>query len=250
MYGLKQAPRAWYQKLVELLSNAGFKESDVDPSLFVKHNGKEMVIICIYVDDLIITGNNHTRVKELKSLLKLRFKISDLGQLKFFLGIEVVKTDVGMHLIPWKYVLDLLKKYGMLSFKPFQLPLDTNAKYHLNVGNKIQNVQMYRSIVGSLLYATITRPAITYTVGLLSQFMQEPTDIHLNACRKVLGYLKGTLNYGLFYAYDDDLTPKGYCDADWASSPFDRRSTSDFVFMLGGKTISWSSKKQPTVALS
>ena len=80
--------------------------------------------------------------------------------------------------------------------------------------------------------------------------MQEPTDIHLNACRKVLRYLKGTLNYGLFYAYDDNLTPKGYCDADWASSPYDRRSTSGFVFMLGGKTISWSSKKQPTVALS
>ena len=229
MYGFEQAPRAWYQKLVELLSNAGFKESDVDPSLFVKHNGKEMVITCIYVDDLIITGNNHTGVKELKSLLKLRFKISDLGQLKFFLGIKVVKTDVGMHLIQRKYVLDLLKKYGTLSCKPLQLPLDANAKYHRVVGNKIQNVQMYTSIVGSLLYATITRPAITYTVGLLSQFMQEPTDIHLNACRKVLGYLKGTLNYGLFYVYDDDLTPKGYCDANWASSPYNRRSSSGFV---------------------
>ena len=171
MYGLKQAPRAWYQKLVELLSNAGFKESDVDPSLFVKHNGKEMVIICIYVDDLIITGNNHTRVKELKSLLKLRFKIFDLGQLKFFLVIKVVKIDVGMHLIQRKYVLDLLKKYGTLSCKPLQLPLDANAKYHRVVGNKIQNVQMYTSIVGSLLYATITRLDIIYTVGLLSQFM-------------------------------------------------------------------------------
>ena len=146
--------------------------------------------------------------------------------------------------------MDVLKKYGMLGCKPLQLPLDANAKFSPDESKKIQNVQLYRSIVGSLLYATITRPDIAYTIGVLSQFMHEPTDVHLNACRKVLRYLKGTLNYGLFYAYDDDLSPTGYSDADWAGSPHDRRSISGYVFMLGGKAITWSSKKQPTVALS
>ena len=250
LYGLKQAPRAWYQKLVECLTYINFQESRADPSLFVKHDGNKIVIICVYVDDLIITGNDEIGIQEVKNMLKMRFKISDLGELKFFLGIEVIKTDNGICLIQRKYIIDVLKKFGMLACKPLLLPLDANAKYQPNIGEKIENVQMYRSIVGSLLYATITRPDISYAVGVLSQFMQEPTNIHLNACRKVLRYLKGTLNFGLIYAQSDGLTLKGFCDADWAGSPYDRRSVSGFVFMLGGKTIAWSSKKQTTIALS
>ena len=171
LYGLKQI-------------SGGFKDSSADPSLYIKHDGKRMVIICVYVDDLIITSDDNVGIKELKNMLKTKLKLLDLGELKFFLGIEVVKTNKGIWLSQRKYIMDMLKKFGMLACKPLQLLLDVYVKYKLDSGKKIQNVQMFRSIVGSLLYATITRPDISYAVGMLSQFMQEPTDVHLNACRR------------------------------------------------------------------
>ena len=250
LYGLKQAPRAWYHKLVVYLMQNGFRESDADPSLFVNEKKGKLVAICIYVDDLIVTGNDDENIKDVKRKLKSEFKISDLGELKYFLGIEIVKKEDKLCLSQRKYLLDVLKKFGMSACKPLQIPLDVNAKFTCDDGEKIKDSQLYRSIIGSLIYATITRPDIVHTVGVLSQFMQEPTINHLKAAKRILRYIKGTINYGLIYDYDANLDPKGYCDADWAGSPNDRRSISGYVFMIGTKTISWSSKKQPTVALS
>ena len=251
LYGFKQAPRAWYEKLVRCLICAGFQESKADPSLYIKHDGRKILIICIYdVDDLIVTGDDFDGIEKVKYMLNLKFKISDLGELKYFLGIEVIKTNDGVYLSQRKHMLDILKKFGMLASKPLLIPINVNIRVRPDSGKKIDNVQMYRNLVGSLLYATIRRPDISYTVGVFSQFMQEPTNVHLNACKRVLSYLKGTINHGLFYAYSADLKLEGYSNADWAGSPHDRRSTSGFVFMIGGSTISWSSKKQSTVALS
>ena len=146
----------------------------------------------------------------------MRFKISNLGEFKYFLGIEVIKSNNGIYVIQRKYIIDILKKLCMLDCKPLLLPLDANAKYRPHTSEKIENVQLYRSIVGSLLYATITWPDIPYAVGVLSQFIHEPTNIHLNACGKVLRYLKGTLKNGLVYSYNDGLTLKSFCDANWA----------------------------------
>ena len=106
----------------------------------------------------------------------------------------------------------------MSACKPLQIPLDVNAKFTCDDSEKIEDSQLYRSINGSLIYATITRPDIVHTVGVLSQFMQEPTINHLKAAKRILRYIKGTINYGLIYDYDANLDPKGYCDADWAGS--------------------------------
>ena len=138
----------------------------------------------------------------------------------------------------------------MSACKLLQIPLDVNAKFTYDDGEKIEDSQLYRSIIGSLIYATITRPDIVHVVGVLSQFMQEPTVNNLKATRRILRYIKGTTNYGLIYDNEVHLDPKGYCDADSAGSPNDRRSIPGYVFMIGTKTISWSSKKQPIVALS
>ena len=143
----------------------------------------------------------------------------------------------------------MLSKYGMANCKPVAMPLDVNAKLSAQVGDAIKDVIMYKKIVGSLIYLTITRPGLSYTVGLESQFMQLPRKPHLDAVQCTLCYVQSTLDYALFYAADVPLALYGYTDADWAGSIADRRSTSGFMFSFGSAAITWSSKKQPTVAL-
>ena len=147
------------------------------------------------------------------------------------MGIEVIKTNEGIYLIQRKYILDLLKKYGRIGCKLLNQPIQPNVKLEKDNGEKVENVQLYRSLIGSLLYATITRPDISHLVGVLAQFMQLPTCVHLNAGRKVLRYLKGTINHGLFYDKVNDLTISALSDVDWAGSINDRRSTSGYVLL-------------------
>ena len=250
LYGLKQAPRAWNQRLVEYLNKCGYNPSTADPSLYMKKKGNKEVYICIYVDDFIITGNDDTWIKDIKGKLGKEFKISDLGELKYFLGIEVVYGKSGIYLMQRKYLLDVLFRFGMSECKPLTQPIDTNTKLCSSDGEILEDATTYRSIIGSLIYASITRPDLCYVVGVLSQFMQAPTNEHLNAAKRVLRYIKHTINHALFYKCDEELQVKGFSDADWAGSKDDRRSTSGYVFMIGSNPITWSSKKQPTVALS
>ena len=168
LYGLNQAPRAWYHKLVLCLMKQEFKELDADPSLFVKCKGNEIVVICIYVDDLIITGDNEECINDIKAKLKSEFKISDLGELRYFLGIEIIRKKEGLCLSQRKYILDMLQKFGMLACKPLQLPVDANAKFKVDEGEKIKDEHLYRSVIGSLIYVPITRQDIVHIVGVLS----------------------------------------------------------------------------------
>ena len=144
----------------------------------------------------------------------------------------------------------MLKKYGMTACKPIATPMEQNAKLRADLGEVLEDPTMYRKIVGSLIYATLTRPDMSHDVGVLSQFMQVPKKPHLDAARRVLCYAKSTLNFGLFYAYGKDVKVLGYTDADWAGLSYDRRSTSGYVFSFGSGAVSWRSKKQPIVALS
>ena len=250
MYGLKQSNRAWSNKFSKFLLSIGFEISEADHSLYVKKTGAGLVIIVVYVDDVIITGDNEDEIGKVKNLLKAEFDIKDLGKLMYFLGIEVIWTDDGIWLMQCKYVLDMLKKFGMTGCKPIATPIEQNAKLRSDSGEPLENPTLYRQIVGSLIYATLTRPNMSHDVGVLSQFMHVPRKPHLDAARRVLRYAKGTLNYGLFYPYGANVEVCGYTDADWAGSSYDRRSTSGYVFSLGSAAVSWSSKKQTTVALS
>ena len=135
-------------------------------------------------------------------------------------------------------ISDMLQNFGILACKPLQLPMDANAKFNVDEGEKVKDEHLYRSVIGSLIYVTIRRSDIVHVVGVLSPFMQEPIVLHLNATRRILRYLKGTINYGILYDYNDDLSPRWYYDVDWASSLHDRRSVSRYVFMIGSKTIS------------
>ena len=169
--------------------------------------------------------------------------MKDLGELRYFLGIEVIRTPKGIWLSQRQYALDMLSKYGMADCKPIAMPLDVNAKLSAQVGDVLEDVTMYRKIVGSLIYLTIMRPDLSYTVGLESQFMQLPRKPHLDAVRCTTRYVRSTLDYALFYAADAPLVLYGYINADWAGSITDRRSISGFIFSFGSVSITWSSKK-------
>ena len=162
----------------------------------------------------------------------------------------MIRCDDGIWLSQRQYGLDMLSKYGMTACKPLSVPLEQNVKLSADVGDEIEDPTMFRRIVGSLIYMTITRPDLSYAVGLVSQFMQVPRKPHLDAVRRILRYVKSTLHYGLFYEAGTDVQVFGYTDADWAGSMSDRRSTSGYMFSLGSAAVTWSSKKQSTVALS
>jgi hypothetical protein len=250
LYGLKQAPKAWHDKIAESLVTIGFRMSDADHSLYVHKSDEGIVVIIIYVDDLIVGGDNEKEVEHVKCLLKQKFDMKDLGELKFFLGIEVIRMAKGIWLSQRQYALDMLSKYGMGGCKPISIPLNQNGKLSVDAGEVLEDATMYRKIVGSLIYMTITRPDLNYTVGLESQFMQVPRKPHLDGVRHTLRYVSATTDYGFFYEVSTELQVHGYVDADWASSISDRRSTSGFMFSFGSAAVTWSSKKQPTVALS
>jgi hypothetical protein len=164
-----------------------------------KQTNHGIVVIVIYVDDLIIIGDNNEDIFDLKKLLKQNFKIKDLGELRYFLGIEVIQSPKGIWLLQRQYALNKLFEYGMTGCKPISIPLEQNVKLSADEGDFVEDTTMYIRIVGSLIYMTITRPDLSYAVGVVSQFTQTPRKPHLDAVRRILRYIKHTLQCGIFY---------------------------------------------------
>ena len=176
--------------------------------------------------------------------------MKELGQLNHFLGLEIDRSEEGILLHQQKYSKDLLKKFGMLKCKPSSTPMEQTVKMSASAGKDFEDATMYRQLVGSLIYLTLTRPDISYAVGVMSRYMQNPKKSHLEAVRRILRYVKATLRYGIMYKRGGGCKIVGYCDADYAGDHDTRRSTTGYVFMLGSGAISWCSKRQPTVSLS
>ncbi|KAJ9565416.1 hypothetical protein OSB04_001382 [Centaurea solstitialis] len=247
LYGLKQ--RAWYGKIAEFLTRSGYSVAHADSSLFIKEIDGKLAIVLVYVDDLIITGDDEREIHQTRANLSVRFQMKELGELKHFLGLEVDRTKEGLFLCQQKYTRDILQKFGMMECKPASTPIEPNAKF-AHEGKELDDGMMYRQLVGSLIYLTLSRPDISYAVGVMSCYMQSPRKPHLDAARWILRYIKETINYGLIYRRGEDCKLVGYCDADYAGDYDTRRSTTGYVFKLGSGTISWCSKRQPTVSLS
>jgi hypothetical protein len=216
----------------------------------VKKTNHGIVVIVIYVDDLIIIGDNNVDISDLKKLLKQKFEMKDLGELRYFLSIEVIQSPKGIWLLQRQYALNKLPEYGMTGCKPISIRLEQNVKLNAYEGDLVEETTMYKCIVGSFIYMTITRPNLNYAVGVVSQFMQTPRKPHLDAVKCILRYIKHTLRCGIFYEAKSQLQVHGYTDVDWAGNVLDRRSTNGFLFSFGSGVVSWSSKKQPTFALS
>ncbi|KAJ9555163.1 hypothetical protein OSB04_009777 [Centaurea solstitialis] len=249
LYGLKQAPRAWFQRLSGFLAKLGFLCSRADTSLFVFHRGSCIMYLLVYVDDLILTGNQPQTIRTFISRLNQEFAIKDLGRLSYFLGLEVTYSDNGLFLNQSKYAHDVLVRAGLLSSKPVATPLSA-TDYLSTTGNPFSDPTTYRSLVGALQYLTITRPDLSYAVNQVSQFLHAPTVDHFQAVKRILRYVKGTISFGLMFTHSPSPTVLGYSDADWARCLETRRSTYGYSIFLGGNLISWSAKKQPTVSRS
>ncbi|XP_070681820.1 uncharacterized mitochondrial protein AtMg00810-like [Malus domestica] len=249
LYGLKQAPRAWNERFTAFLPPLGFTTTYSDSSLFVKAVGSTLVILLLYVDDIIITGNDSLAIQQVIQSLTSEFDLKDLGSLHYFLGIQISRTANGLFLSQHKYVHDLLVKTAMVDSKPCDTPCLPSHRLLKDDGDPYNNPTQYRSVVGALQYLTFTRPDIAFSVHQVCQFMQCPMVSHYTAVKRILRYLKGTMTYGLSYS-SSALDIKAFSDADWAGDPNDRRSTTGFVVYLGSNPISWSSKKQQTVSKS
>lgn len=168
LYGLKQASRKWYEKLTSLLLQEGYKQSNADHSLFTLSNSSGFTALLVYVDDVILAGNSLEEFTRIKAILDSTFKIKDLGTLKYFLGLEVAHSQLGISICQRKYCLDLLQESGLPGSKPAKTPLDVFVKLHQDDGQLYDNVASYRRLIGRLLYLTTTRPDITLATQQLS----------------------------------------------------------------------------------
>ena len=213
-------------------------------------NEAYFIIVCLYVDDLIYFGRNHHLLADFKHLMMRNFEMTDLGIMKYFLGMQVKQGIEEIFISQEKYAADILKKFYMKDCKVVSTPMALNEKLNSNDGAKKVDENQCSSLVGSLIYLTHTRPDITQAVSMLSRFMHSPSVLHYAVVKRVLWYLKGSLKLGLKYDKDSKFTLTGFTDSDWAGSTDDRRSTSAYIFCLGKGTISWCSRKQNTVALS
>ena len=250
LYGLKQASRQWYSKLSDFLLKHDYKHATADHSLFIKASNSNFTALLVYVDDVILTGNNISEITHITALLDQTFKIKNLGDLTFFLGFEVARNNKGIHLSQRKYTLDLLKDTGMLASAPVATPMNFSKRVGTSAGEPLADPSSFRRLIGRLIYLTNTRPDITFVVHHLSQFVSAPTTQHHQASLRILRYLKQTPGQGIFLAANSQLQFKCFSDSDWAGCPDTRRSISGYIVYLDQSPISWKSKKQPTVSRS
>uniref|UniRef100_A0A2N9J9G3 Uncharacterized protein n=1 Tax=Fagus sylvatica TaxID=28930 RepID=A0A2N9J9G3_FAGSY len=249
LYGLKQAPRAWFERFTSHLLTLGFSASVADASLFILHHGSTTVYLLLYVDDIIITGNNPTAISDIITQLSNAFELKDLGPLRYFLGLQIDYKKVGLFVHQHKYITDLLTKFHMTECKTASTPIATTSSLSTTTTDLLSDPTPYRSLVGALQYATFTRPDIAFAVNRVCQFMHQPSTIHFAAAKRILRFLKDTLDKGILFQ-PGPLALTAFTDADWAGDTSDRRSTSGVVVFLGNNPITWLSKKQHTVSRS
>ncbi|KAK3043429.1 hypothetical protein RJ639_002008 [Escallonia herrerae] len=212
--------------------------------------GTSFTAILIYVDDILLTGNDLQEIERLKKFLLKRFRIKDLGDLKYFLGIEFSRSKKGIFMSQRKYALDILQDSGLLGVRPDKFPMEQNLKLTPTYGILLSDPTKYRRLVGRLIYLTVTRPDIVYSVRTLSQFMHEPRKPHWNAAIRILKYIKGNPGQGLLFPSTNNLALKAFCDSDWGGCRTTRRSVTGYCIFLGNSLVSWKSKKQANVSRS
>lgn len=263
LYGLKQAPKAWYSRIDSHLIKLGFRRSENEVTLYTKQDEDGLqLVVSLYVDDMLVTGSNTKMINTFKMEMQDVFEMSDLGTMNYFLGMEIKQCSSGIFISQKKYAIDILKRFKLDSCKEVATPLVQNEKISKDDGEKLEDSSAFRSLVGSLLYLTATRPDLMFSANLLSRFMSSPSNVHMGIAKRVLRYIRGTSNLGIWYlktggvkldGYHVDITGvklEGYADSDWAGSVDDMKSTSGYVFTIGSGVICWNARKQEVVAQS
>ncbi|CAN0920957.1 Retrovirus-related Pol polyprotein from transposon RE2 [Linum grandiflorum] len=249
IYGLKQAPRAWFKKLKGYLVSAGYHACLSDTSLFVLKTPTTTTYVLVYVDDLIITGSDSSYIASFIRTLDKHFSLKDMGELHHFLGLDIRRTAVGLQVNQRSYLQGILHRVNMTTCSSVSTPADPQNKL-CKAGTPFSDPHLYRQTVGSLQYATITRPDITYSVNRVCQYMHAPTDAHWQAVKRILRYLNGTLDHALHYTPTKADRLVAFSDAGWVSDSDDSRSQYGYAIYHGSNLISWTSRKQLVVARS
>eukprot|EP00253_Pinus_taeda_P008918 PITA_08918 len=232
------------------LLESGFSRCHSDNTVYTKKVGKSFIILVLYVDDLILTGSDPNLINHVKSSLKKKFEMTDLGHLHYFLGLQVLQSKEGISLSQSKYACDLLPHFHMEDCKPASSPFQFGAKISVTCASPEVDATLYRQLVGKFLYLTHTRPDLSFDVGLVARFMQNPRESHWKASKIILCYVRGTVQFGIHYSAESSPLLVGFIDSDWAGDPDDRKSTIGYVFTLGSGPITWACKKQGAISLS
>jgi hypothetical protein len=252
LYGLKQAPRAWFSRLSSTLIKLGVQASKADASLFIFNHDNLQIYILIYMDDIIIVSSSSSATDKLLQWLRLEFAVKDLGQLNYFFGIEVHHSSSRLILTQCKYIRDLLLRTNMDTSTGVSTPMLPADKLSLHDGDLLspKDTTKYRSVVGALQYLSLTQPDISFSVNQICQFLSTPTTSHWAAVKRILWYLRATIDFGLCFTKSSSTLLSAFSDADWASNLDDRRSTGRFTIFFGSNLISWGSQKHPTISHS
>ncbi|KAL0555857.1 hypothetical protein IC582_004358 [Cucumis melo] len=235
LYGLKQAPRAWFATFSSTITQLGFTSSSHDSALFTRQTSN---------------GDDPQAISDLQYYMGQHFEIKDLGNLNYFLGLEISSSPGGYYLSQEKYASDLLNRSSITDFATISTPLDPNVRLTPFDGVPLDDPTLYRQLVGNLIYLTVTCPDIAYAVHIVSQFMAAPCTIHFTVVLRIILYIRGTLGHGLQFSSQFSMVLSGFSDADWAGDPTDRRSTTGYCFYQGDALIFWRSKKQSVVSRS
>ncbi|GJR17125.1 putative ribonuclease H-like domain-containing protein [Tanacetum coccineum] len=250
LYGLHQAPRAWYERLSTFLLKHGYRRGAIDKTLFIKRDRKDIMLVQVYVDDIIFGSTKTSMVKEFEELMQKEFTMSSLGELTFFLGLQVKQSTAGIFISQDKYVKDILNKFDFRTIKPATTPIEAHKALGKDEEGEDVDVHLYRSMIGCLMYLTASRPDIMFAVCLCARFQVTPKVSHMNAVKRIFRYLKHQPKLGLWYPKDSPFHLEAFSDSDYVGDNHDRRSTSGGCQYLGRRLVSWQCKKQIIVAIS
>ena len=252
LYGLKQAPQVWYQTIADFLKKLGLERLELDHGVFVSKD--RQLFLALYVDDLLLFGSDESCLTNIQDQLRARFKMTDLGEISHYLGMEVDVETERISLRQTTYIKKILERFQMTDCKPSSIPMNPGVANSLLPSEHQADratIKWYQSAIGSLMWPAVhTRPDISYSVGVLSRYCANPGPIHCNLVMQIFRYLAGTLELGITFKSNvtDELV--GYTDSDWAGLKDGRRSTGGYAFLFSGGPVSHQSKQQATVALS
>jgi hypothetical protein len=249
LYGLKQDPRVWYNHIDSYLTQNGFLRSESEPTLYIIENHQgNMLIVFLYVDDLIF--KNNFGIEEFKSVMKDEFEMTHLGFIRYFLGIEVHQYKTGIFISQSKYAHEILKRFNMMNSKVAPTLVITGLELRKeDKGSKVDPT-LFKRLVGSLMYLTMTRADIMYGVSLISRFMENTKESHWKEGKRTLRYVNGTKEFGIKYSTSEDSRVIGYTENDFGGIIDDMKSNSGYTFHFGIGMVSWASRKHPIVTLS
>ncbi|GJX88412.1 retrovirus-related pol polyprotein from transposon TNT 1-94 [Tanacetum coccineum] len=250
LYGLKQAPKAWYDRLKAFLIKHEYSMGMVDNTLFTKKSKSHLIIVQIYVDDIIFGSTSQNLCDDFAKIMHDEFEMSMMGELNFFLGLQIKQMEDGIFFNQSKYIKEMLKKFGLEDSKPTKTPMSTEIKLTKDDEADSVDSSKYRGMIGSLLYLTASRPDIMFSVCLCARFQENPKTTHLEAVKRIFRYIRGTSHLGLWYPKGTGIETIVYADSDHAGDYVDRKSTSGVCTFMGCCLTSWFAKKQTALAIS